>query len=106
MSNADIKTLLIVSYSCRSFHLWLMNGWAKSKLRAFTRRMFRQIWTELAKLGIQPQTIDSRNWLTPDYTLLRVRENFVLQTVSQNGTKLMRSAFSGVDLRNPQHPSD
>lgn len=61
-------------------------------------------------MGIQPQIIDGRNWLTPDYSLLRVREtrnagqrakkpewfavvDSVLQTVSQNSTKLTRSAI-------------
>jgi hypothetical protein len=72
MSNAD-KTILIVSYSCRSFPLWL-NGWAKSKVRAFTRRMFRQIWTELAELGNTASNYRRQKQAQPDYPLLRVRE--------------------------------
>lgn len=89
--------------------MWL-NGWSKSKVRDFTMRRFREIWTELAELGNTTSNNrrqkfahtrlhaldgarDPERWTKGQKAEWFAVVDFVLQTVSQNATKLTRSAF-------------
>jgi hypothetical protein len=109
MSNADIKTLLIV-FIFMPFLPLAVECLGKSKVRAFTRRMLRQIWTELAELGntasnnrrqkLAHTRLHALGGKTPERKTKGQKAewfavvDFVLLTISQNGTKLTRSAFS------------
>jgi hypothetical protein len=74
MGNADAKTLLIAFIFMPFVPLWV-NGCAKSKVHAFTRKMFRQIQTGYSQRTPEPAKVaecfvPNGRWLSGDYNVV------------------------------------